>query len=93
MKVFILLALVAAASASFPTPVMTKNGVETYNMKLQMVNDLTIYDEAWDNEFDNFILNGTDAQPGQFPHVARLTIVRTTGSGQCTGSLISTNFV
>lgn len=60
-----------------------------------MVNDLSIYEEALDNpsDFDTFILNGTNAQPGQFPHVARLVIVRTTGSGQCTGSLISTNFL
>lgn len=93
MKVFILLALVAAAAAAGPTTVMIKNGVATYNMKLQMVSDLSIYDRAWDNdEFDNFVLNGTDAQPGQFPHVARVTIVRSTGTGQCSGSLISTNF-
>jgi len=90
MKIFILLALVAAASAG-PTTVMIKDGVATYNMKLQMVSDTSIYERAWD-DFVPTILNGTNAQPGQFPQVARVSIVRSTGSGTCSGSLIATNF-
>lgn len=91
MKALILLAFVAVASATI-APVMIRNGVATYNRKLQMVADTSIYDQAWEMDPENFILNGTDAQPGQFPYVARVTIVRTTGSGQCTGSLIASNF-
>lgn len=90
MKVLILLALVAAAAA-YPSPIMIKDGIATYNMKLQSVKDISIYERAWDN-FEPSILNGTNAQPGEFPHVARVSIVRTTGSGTCSGSLISTNF-
>jgi Trypsin len=93
MKAFIILALAAVSSASMlPTLVNTKNRIATYNKKLTMVGDTSIYDRAWDSEPENFILNGTDAQPGQFPHVARVTIVRPTGTGQCSGSLIATNF-
>lgn len=83
MKAFIILALAAVASGSMlPTLVRTKNGIATYNKKLTMVSDTSIYDRAWDSEPENFILNGTDAQPGQFPHVARVTIVRPTGTGR-----------
>ena len=92
MKIFVLLAFVAAASAANPTPYTTRNGATAYYMKLPKVNDRPI-DRAWDNEFDSFILNGTYATPGQFPHVARIRIDRTTTYGTCTGSLISTNYV
>lgn len=70
MKVFVLLALVAATSAAIPTPYITKGGATAYHMRLPEVNDRPTYDLTKDNGIENFILNGTYATPGQFPNVA-----------------------
>jgi len=92
MKTFIILALVAAVSAG-PIEILSDG---THHMVLDQIPDPSIYDYVWDNQLDyagteNFILNGTNAALGQFPFVARVTIVRSTGTGLCSGSIIQEN--
>jgi hypothetical protein len=73
MKALIILALVAVASAG-PIEILSDG---TYHKVLDQVDDVSFYDQFWDNQLayasngeegiENFILNGTNANLGQFP--------------------------
>jgi hypothetical protein len=69
------------------------DGHEVVHKKLQPIQDTSIYN------FDVMpsIINGSNASPGQFPFVARVSIIRTnadgsTSGGLCSGSLVRSNF-
>lgn len=87
MKALVFLLFVAAAKAAYIV------ADDPYHKFVEPASDLSIYNF----ERDARILNGSNAQPGQFPFTARVSIVRTnpdgsTSGGTCSGSLIRTNF-
>ncbi|KAG5668550.1 hypothetical protein PVAND_016488 [Polypedilum vanderplanki] len=87
MKVVVAILLLAIASASAEI-IGHFEGHVVHHFKLQIPSDTSIYDF----ERDSRIINGSDAQIGQFPFVARLSIVRTTSGSTCSGSLISPQY-
>ncbi len=102
MKALVLLALAAFAAA---TPVDFNIDYENrvYHKTLEIVDDVAIYDEIWDNQekyaqndengISNFILNGTNVPLGRYPFVARVTITRRNAAGQLSSGLCSGSYV
>jgi Trypsin len=92
MKLFIVLALAVAASALPNIPFNTDTFI---SHKVLTIPDTPIEYNFWEdlNEFEPTIINGNNALPGQFPHVARMSIQRATGSGLCTASLIHAQYL
>lgn len=66
MKTLIILALIAAATAN-PIEIESDG---THHVRLEKAQDISVYDGTWfdgENGFESFIINGTDAQLGQYP--------------------------
>lgn len=104
MKVLILLALAAVATANLGEYDYDNR---VYHKSLEAVEDVSIYDEIWDNQdkyaqmnedgISNFILNGTDVPLGRYPFVARVSISRRNAAGAvstglCSGSYITVRY-
>jgi V8-like Glu-specific endopeptidase len=93
---FAIVLLFAALSSALPAeeyPIYTD---VFYNHKVLEVPEEAIeYDYFGDVEkFEPSIINGENALPGQWPHVARMSFVRTSGAGSwCSASLIHVQYV
>lgn len=89
MKTLILFLLASVAVAE---KIGSFKEFDVHHMSLDASSDAVFNYKFFEDEGESRILNGQNAEPGQFPFVARVSIVRATGSGLCSGSLISTNF-
>lgn len=92
-SVFVLALATITAVAVADEVVHIFDGYEIHHHTVSAPAQESVYDFVGDAR----VINGSDAQEGQFPFVARVSIVRTnadgsTSGGSCTGSLITQHF-
>jgi secreted trypsin-like serine protease len=87
MKTLVALLLFAVAAVQAEI-VGQFEGDDVHHYSLSIPADNSVYDFVRDTR----VINGSDAQEGQFPFVARLSIVRGSSGSICSGSLISEHY-